>query len=84
MVSVIKKIMWAAVTLLGAAAAGGIAINRGESINALWFVVAAVCVYVIAYRFYSLWIATKVLVLDPRRATPAERFDDGRSGPIPQ
>ncbi len=76
--SIIKKIVWAAVAVLGAAAAGGIALNRGESVNAVWFVVAAVCVYAIAYRFYSLWIVTKVLVLDPSRATPAERFDDGR------
>ena len=76
--SIIKKIVWAAVAVLGAAAAGGIALNRGESVNALWFVVAAICIYAIAYRFYSLWIVTKVLVLDPSRATPAERFDDGR------
>ena len=76
--SIIRKIVWAAVAALGAAAAGGIALNRGEPVNALWFVVAAVCIYAIAYRFYSLWIATKVLVLDPSRATPAERFDDGR------
>ena len=73
-----KRVLWFGAALLGAAAAGGIAINRGESVNALWFVVAAACVYAIAYRFYSLWIATKVLVLDPARTTPAERFDDGR------
>ena len=76
--SIIKKIVWAAVAVLGAAAAGGIALNRGESVNALWFVVAAICIYAIAYRFYSLWIATQVLMLDSSRATPAERYDDGR------
>src|SRR3990172_6860045 len=69
---------WLFVSILGAAAVGGIALHRGESINAIWFIVAALCVYAIAYRFYSAWIATKVLVLDPTRATPAERFNDGR------
>jgi carbon starvation protein len=76
--SLLKNILWVAVALLGAAAVGGIAINRGESINALWFITAAVCVYAIAYRFYAAWVAAKVLVLDETRATPAERFDNGR------
>ena len=57
--------------MLGAAALGGIALNRGENINALWFVVAAACVYLIAYRFYCGWIAARVLTLDATRATPA-------------
>jgi carbon starvation protein len=74
----IKQLVWGAVTILGAAAIGGIALHRGESINALWFVTAAVCVYAIAYRFYSAWIAARVLTLDHMRATPAERFDNGR------
>ena len=69
---------WIAVAVLGAAAVGGIAIRRGESINSLWFIVAAVCVYAIAYRFYSHFIALKVLMLDATRATPAERLEDGR------
>ncbi|WP_109014509.1 carbon starvation CstA family protein [Novimethylophilus kurashikiensis] len=73
-----KKLPWIGVAILGAAAVGGIALNRGESVNALWFVTAAVCVYAIAYRFYAAWIAAKVLVLDETRATPAERFDNGR------
>ena len=72
-----KKLLWIGIAILGASAAGGIALNRGESINALWFITAAVCVFAIAYRFYSAWIATKVLVLDPTRATPAERINDG-------
>ncbi|BBL72456.1 carbon starvation CstA family protein [Methylogaea oryzae] len=71
-------ITWAAVALLGASAVGGIALNRGESINSLWFVTAAVCVYALGYRFYSAFVAAKVLVLDASRATPAERFNDGR------
>jgi carbon starvation protein len=72
------KVAWVAVSLLGAAAFGGIAINRGESINSLWLVVAALCVYAIGYRFYSAFIAYRVLQLDGTRATPAERLNDGR------
>jgi len=74
----LKAIIWIAVTLLGAAALAGIAFNRGESINALWLITAAVCIYAIAYRFYAAWIAAKVLVIDETRATPAERLDNGR------
>ena len=74
----LKSLLWLLVAVLGAGAIGGIALNRGESINALWFVTAAVCVYAIAYRFYAAWIAAKVLVLDPTRATPAERLNNGR------
>jgi carbon starvation protein len=71
-------LLWLSVALVGASAVGGIAINRGESINALWFIAAALCVYAIAYRFYSAWIAAKVLALDATRATPAERLENGR------
>jgi carbon starvation protein len=74
----IEFLIWAAVAILGAGAVGGIALSRGETINSAWFIVAAVCVYAIGYRFYSAFIAAKVLVLDPSRATPAERFDNGR------
>ena len=76
--ALLKKILWLVITLLGAAAIAGIALNRGESINALWFITAAACVYAIAYRFYAAWIAATVLVVDETRATPAERLDDGR------
>jgi carbon starvation protein len=76
--NLLKNALWVGIALLGAVAVGGIALNRGESISALWFVAAAVCVYAIAYRFYASWIAAKVLVLDETRATPAERFDNGR------
>src|SRR5918992_4818733 len=69
---------WLALALLGAGAVGGIALNRGESINSLWFIVAAVCIYALGYRFYSAFIAARVLVLDSSRATPAERLNDGR------
>ena len=74
----IKALAWIGVAVLGAAALGGIALNRGESIDALWFVVAAVCVYLIATRFYAGWIAARVLALDASRATPAERLNNGR------
>ncbi len=69
---------WLLVAVLGASALGGIAFNRGESINAIWLVTAAACVFALAYRFYAAWIAARVLVLDETRATPAERFDNGR------
>jgi len=69
----------AAVLALGAAfALGGIAVHRHEPINALWIVTAAVCIYLIGYRFYAAWIAARVLCVDPTRATPAERLNNGR------
>lgn len=74
----LKIILWITVALIGAFALAGIALNRGESINALWLITAAVCIYAIAYRFYAAWIAATVLVLDETRATPAERLDNGR------
>lgn len=73
-----RILIWVAVALLGAFAISGIALNRGESINALWLITAAVCEYAIAYRFYAAWIAAKVLVIDETRATPAERLNNGR------
>ena len=73
-----KNFIWVLIALLGAGAFGGIALNRGESINALWFITAALCVYAIAYRFYAAWLATQVLLVDETRATPAERLDNGR------
>ena len=74
----LKSIAWFAVAMLGAYALSGIALSRGESINAIWMVTAAVCIYAIAYRFYAAWIAAKVLTVDETRATPAERLDNGR------
>ena len=71
------KLGWAVVALLGASALGFIALKRGESISAIWIVIAAVCVYLIAYRYYSLYIARNVLGLDARRLTPAQRLNDG-------
>jgi carbon starvation protein len=71
-------LIWLSIAILGAGAIGGIALHRGESINSLWFIVAAVCVYAVGYRFYSAFIAVRVLALDGNRATPAERLNDGR------
>lgn len=73
-----KNFCWSALALLGAGAVAGLALHRGESINAIWFIVAALCVYAIGYRFYAAWVATSVLIVDATRATPAERFDNGR------
>jgi len=75
---ILKNFIWLAIAVIGAGAVGGIALNRGESINAMWFITAALCIYAIAYRFYSAWIATKVLLVDETRATPAERLNNGR------
>jgi len=73
-----KIIIWIIVLALGISAVCAIALNRGESISAMWFIAAAGCVYAIAYRFYAAWIAASVLVVDETRATPAERLDNGR------
>ena len=72
-----KYLIWALLSVIGAFALGYIALNRGEQINALWIVVAAVCVYLIAYRFYGLYIAKTVLGVDSTRMTPAVRHNDG-------
>jgi carbon starvation protein len=73
-----KNLKFILLALLGTTSMAGIAFNRGESINALWLITAAVCIYTLAYRFYAAWIATKVLVIDETRATPAERLENGR------
>ena len=72
-----SKFGWALLALLGAFCLGTLALRRGEQINALWIVVAAVSIYLVAYRYYSLFIATKVMGLDPTRATPAVLRNDG-------
>jgi carbon starvation protein len=70
--------IWTAIAISGALALGKIALYRGEAINATWFVMAAACCYLVAYRLYSAFISAKLLALDDTRATPAERLDDGR------
>ena len=74
---IFKQLGWAALALAAAGSLGVIALQRGEAISAIWIVIAAVCVYLIAYRFYSLFIADKVLGLDARRMTPAFKHNDG-------
>ena len=74
----VQILFWLALALLGAIALATIALHRGEPISATWFVLAAGCFYLVAYRLYSAFIAARVLVLDSTRATPAERRDDGR------
>ena len=69
---------WIALAAVGAAVLAGIALSRGESINAAWLVVAALCVYVAAYRLYGGFLARRVVGLDDTRATPAERRNDGK------
>jgi carbon starvation protein len=78
MPKVLRLLLWTAISLLGAFALATIALHRGEQINAMWLVVAAVATYAVGYRFYSSFIAAKLLALDPLRATPAERLDNGR------
>ena len=73
-----KKLLWIAITLLGLVALGVLGFARGESINALWIVIAGLCAFAVSYRFYSKWIATKVLVLNDERANPALVQNDGK------
>lgn len=77
MKSGLGKVGWAALAVLGAFCLGTVALRRGEHINALWIVTAAVSIYLVAYRYYSLFIADKVMQLDPTRATPAVINNDG-------
>jgi len=76
--SFLSVVIWVAISIAGAAAFGMLALARGETISAAWLVVAAVCSYLVGYRFYSRFIAAKVFNLDVRRATPAERLNNGR------
>ena len=75
--SPLRHLPWAVLAVVGACALGVVALRRGEAINALWIVVAAVALYLVAYRYYSLFIVTKVMQLDPNRATPALLNNDG-------
>jgi len=71
------KLLWGAIALLGAVSLAIVALSRGEPVNAAWMVIAAVCVYFIAYRYYALFIANKVLGVNAGRPTPAVRRNDG-------
>jgi carbon starvation protein len=76
--SIWKKVLWVAVSLLGLAALAVLALSRGEQVSALWIVTAGLCAFAVSYRFYSKWLATKVLVLNNERATPAVAKEDGK------
>src|SRR5690606_7991991 len=73
----VRQLPWLALAVLGACALGVVALRRGEPINALWIVVAAIAIYLVAYRYYALFIANRVMELDPTRATPAVVHNDG-------
>ena len=73
----VSLLLWPAIAIIGAFSFAGLALGRGESVNAVWLVTAALSVYLIAYRFYSKFIADKVLQVDPSRPTPAVRHNDG-------
>ena len=73
----LARLFWVAVAGAAAFCLGAIALNRGEHINSIWLVLAAACSYATGYRFYSRFLAARVLALDDRRATPAERLRNG-------
>src|ERR1700746_2196248 len=73
-----KKLIWIAVSVLVVVALAMLALSRGEPVSALWIIVAGLCALAISYRFYSKWLATKVLVLNDQRATPAVVCNDGK------
>jgi carbon starvation protein len=76
--AILRVLLWAGLAALGAVSTAAIAWRRGEPINAMWLVTAALCCYALGYRFYASFVAAKVLALDPMRATPAERLENGR------
>ena len=74
----LSRFFWLVIALLGAGAYAVLALRRGEHINSIYILVAALCSYAIGFRFYSKWIAARVLMLDDRRATPCEVHEDGK------
>ena len=79
--NILRILGWSAVSGLGAASIAILAWSRGEPVNALWMVVAALCVFAVSYRFHSAWLMAEVLTLDELRATPAELHEDGKDLP---
>src|SRR6478672_5820673 len=75
---VLSVLIWTAVSLAGVGAFAALALHRGETINSIYILTAALCSYAIGYRFYSKWIAACALALNDRRATPCEVHDDGK------
>src|SRR6476660_7525039 len=78
MKKILGHLLWAVISILGAVCLGAIALNRDEPINSFWLVVAAACTYLVGYRFYARFISVRVMKLDDKRATPAERLENGR------
>src|SRR3954466_7998013 len=74
----LSHLFWVVLAVAGASAYAVLALHRGEELNSSFILIAALCSYAIGYRFYSKWIATRVLMLDDRRATPCEVHDDGK------
>src|SRR5690242_5618789 len=74
----LANLIWVLISIAGAGAYVTLALRRGEQLNSAYILVAALCSYTIGYRFYSKWIAVRVLMLDDRRATPCEVHDDGK------
>lgn len=78
MKNLLRVLIWVAVCVAGAGAYAALTLRRGEPLNSAYILVAALCTYAIGYRFYSKWIATRILMIDDRRATPSEVHDDGK------
>jgi carbon starvation protein len=78
MKKIIAPLFWLLLALAGAASYATLAFRWSEPVNSAYILIAAVCTYAIGHRFYSKWIAARVLALDDRRATPSEVHDDGR------
>src|ERR1700680_1400410 len=78
MKKIIGHIAWGLISVAAAFFVAGIAIDRGEAVNSMWLVLAAVCTYLVGFRFFAKHSAAKVMVLNDKRATPAERLRDGR------
>src|SRR6476620_3866361 len=74
---ILGRILWAAISLAAALSLAAVAQSRGEPVNSTWLVIASVCTYLVGYRFYASWVAARVMALDDKRATPAERLRDG-------
>src|ERR1700694_4455308 len=77
MKKILGHLLWAAISVLAASCLAAIALNRNEHINSFWLVVASACPYLVGVRFYARFLSTRVMALDDRRATPAERLRDG-------
>src|SRR5467141_2373565 len=77
MKKILGHLLWAAVSVLAAYCLAAIALNRDEHINSFWLVVASACTYLVGFRFYARFLSTRVMALDDKRATPAERLRDG-------